>query len=179
MGGNFWDGARNGAISAGLNHMLHGIQKGANWRHIKKNGLEKDSRQELLSDMVKEPVETHGADYLVSELGEEKYFMLDNTGNTMDWSLWDSSMLPDHVRVLRRYHTHPLDGVVSWEDSQSAAIYRSHGHEVPSYVLRKNNVHRVIPRHIPLSNGGIINHVHGFPIAKTSDWLNGIFINLE
>jgi len=23
-GGNFWDGARNGAISAGLNHAIHG-----------------------------------------------------------------------------------------------------------------------------------------------------------
>jgi len=36
MGGNFWDGARNGAISAGLNHAYHSIQNG-----IFKSQLEK------------------------------------------------------------------------------------------------------------------------------------------
>ncbi len=37
----------------------------------------------------------------------------------------------------------------------------------------------VIARHIRITGGGIIDHVHSFPIAKTADWLNGNFINLE
>jgi len=177
-GGNFIGGAARGALISITNHLMHEYTKGVNFRYLKGNGTHFESRQDLMKALVGEADETHGFDY-IDKTGEEKYFMLDNTMNNKTTSLWDTKMLPDYVRALRRYHTHPLDGVVSWEDAYSAYNSTSQGKIYPSYVIRKEFIHRVdASRPIPLRGFGI--HVsYGEKIARTSDWLNGNFINLE
>src|SRR5690554_950777 len=170
-GGNFWAGAANGAIVGGLNHTMHAVTKEANWQYIQKHATEKGSRQQLINEMMGESVETHGAD--VTDGGTEKYYMLDNTGNTKTRSLWDASQLPRRVDVIRRYHTHPANGVPSWEDSFSAYWYRPGRRVVPSYAITSTIVYRINPVPIPGQTGP-----YGNKVANTSDWLNGIWNGL-
>ena len=117
-GGKFWDGFRNGAISAGLNHAAHSLQQRiSEYFESKKAAYDYAVEESILLDMGDGYVIEREVSGFALENGD--YIVLDPTNNTRTKSY--NNQLPsrykggalqvryegDWFNVKSQFHTHP------------------------------------------------------------------------
>ncbi len=117
-GGNFWEGFRNGLISAGLNHVMHTVQEYVNeYFTSKKAAYDYAMEQSVLLDMGDGYVLEREVSNLALENGD--YIVLDPKNNTRTKSYnnqiksrYKSGVIQvkyegEWYNVKSHFHTHP------------------------------------------------------------------------
>ena len=179
QGGSFMNGFEIGAISAGANHAAHAYESERFWKKMASEACFVSSRKEMINELLHSSVETHGVD--VHDGNIEKHLILYDNSATSIASHFSRMSLPKQYRdyLIRMFHNHPKNGVVSWYDSQTAAEM-----DVPSYVITNTIIYMVNPYFLPPRNGQLPVpedsvpktaglDIYGHKIANTSDWLQG------